>query len=229
MNNYQRIKLPYQLNELEDIISAETMKYHYNILHKNYELKLVKTLEETKIEEQFPTLEKLLENWGQLPEDLKEDIRFFGGGLINHNFYFLHLAKMDLDKNKKNQHEKKIKQELLEKIEKKFTSLEKLKEELMKNTLKVRGSGWTWLVLDKNNELKIINTANQDSPYLFHYRPLVAVDMWEHAYYLDYGTKKEKYVEKLLNYLLNWEYISKIYLHYISENFSYDEEEKVVV
>jgi Fe-Mn family superoxide dismutase len=89
-----------------------------------------------------------------------------------------------------------------------------LKKELIKNSLKIPGSGWVWLVLDKNNDLKIISTFNQDGPWSLHLRPLIAIDVWEHAYYLDYKASREEYVKKLVNYLLNWEYINQLYLDY---------------
>jgi len=71
-------------------------------------------------------------------------------------------------------------------------------------------------VLNKKGKLEIINTANQDGPWSLHLRPLIAIDVWEHAYYLDYGAKREEYVKKLLQHLLNWEYISECYLDYTS-------------
>ncbi|CFW93054.1 Superoxide dismutase [Mn/Fe] [endosymbiont DhMRE of Dentiscutata heterogama] len=215
MNNYQRIKLPYELNELEWVISFKTMYYHYNILHKNYEVKLLETLRGTEIMEQFPTLENLMENLAQLPEEIKDDVRFFGGGLINHNFFFAHLTKFKPEQ-KERERTEKISPDLLNLIQEKFGSLEKLKKELVKSALKVRGSGWTWLVLNKKGELKIINTTNQDGPWSLHLRPLIAIDVWEHAYYLDYGANRKEYVEKLLELLLNWEYISQSYQSYIS-------------
>ncbi|CAG8507274.1 7584_t:CDS:1 [Ambispora gerdemannii] len=134
---YQRIKLPYGLNELEPIIYFKTMYYHYNILHQNYETKLNEAVRGSELEQQFPTLEKLMENLEQLPAEIKEDVQFFGGGLINHNFFFTHLVKASKIL------EEKIGLELLGVIEKKFTNLENLKKELVKSALKVRGSGWT--------------------------------------------------------------------------------------
>ncbi|KLL04529.1 MAG: superoxide dismutase [Mycoplasmataceae bacterium RV_VA103A] len=214
MNNYQRIKLPYELNELEWVISFKTMYYHYNILHKNYEVKLLETLRGTEIPEQFPTLENLMENLEKFPEEIKNDVRFFGGGLINHNFFFSHLVKFESEQ-KERERTEKISPDLLNLIQEKFGSLEKLKKELVKSALKVRGSGWTWLALNKKGELKIINTANQDGPWSLHLRPLIAIDVWEHAYYLDYGANRKEYVEKLLEFLLNWEYISQSYQNYI--------------
>ncbi|CAI2162061.1 11673_t:CDS:2 [Funneliformis geosporum] len=113
------------------------MYYHYEILHANYETKLNEVLRGSKLDEQFPTLEELMENLENLPADIK---------------------------NEKDNQEKKISSELLNAINNKFGNLDNLKKRLLESALKIRGSGWTWLVLGKNNELSIINTANQDSP-----------------------------------------------------------------
>jgi Fe-Mn family superoxide dismutase len=202
---YQRIKLPYKLESLEPFISSQTMYYHYEILHKNYEVKLNETLRGTGIEQKYSSLEELMKKVEQLPLEIQGDVRFFGGGLSNHNFFFAHLSKNDL------KDERKINPSLLSLIREKFSTLENLKEELIKSALKIRGSGWTWLVLDEHNQLKIINTANQDSPWSWNLYPLIAIDVWEHAYFLDYGTNRKEYVEKLLKNLLNWDYISEVY------------------
>ncbi|CAG8575230.1 2483_t:CDS:2 [Paraglomus occultum] len=106
------------------------MHYHYNILHKNYELKLLETIQETEIEEQFPTLENLMENLKQLPAEIKDNVRFFGGGLINHNFFFAHLTKFKSNQ-KEHEREEKISLAFLNLIQEEFTNLEKLKKELM--------------------------------------------------------------------------------------------------
>src|SRR5436853_3398847 len=103
------------------------MYYHYDILHKNYEVKLLEALQGTEIEEQFPTLGKLMENLEQLPVKLKGEVRFFGGGLINHNFFFTHLTKFK--PGQKEPQFEKISLALLDLIQKKFTNLEKLKKE----------------------------------------------------------------------------------------------------
>ncbi|CAG8456962.1 27256_t:CDS:2 [Gigaspora margarita] len=127
------------------------MYYHYNILHKNYEVKLLETLQGTEITEQFPTLEKLLENLEQLPKEIKNDVRFFGGGLINHNFFFLHLAPFKSDR-KEYEAEEKISLTLLNLIQEKFTNLEKLKKELVKSALRVRGKHAYYLDYGANRE-----------------------------------------------------------------------------
>ena len=122
------------------------MLYHYTILHKNYEVKLLETLrgkgneEQSEIEKQFPTVEELLKNLDKLSEEIKDDVRFFGGGLINHNFFFAHLAKFKPGR-KEHELEEKIDPTLLNLIQEKFTTLERLKRELVKSALRVRGSG----------------------------------------------------------------------------------------
>jgi Fe-Mn family superoxide dismutase len=81
----------------------------------------------------------------------------------------------------------------------------------------VFGSGWVWLVLNQENELHLYLTANQDNPLQFNLRPVLGIDMWEHAYYLDYFNNKKQYVEKLLT-ILNWEAIEQRFNHYIGIN-----------
>lgn len=172
--------------------------------------------EESEIEKQFPNLIKLMENLEQLPEAIRKNVRFFGGGLINHNFFFSHLTKFKVQP-VDYQVEKRINDGLLELIREKFANFESLKRELVESALQVRGSGWTWLVLDENDKLKIINTENQDGPWALYLKPLIAIDVWEHAYVLDYNDSldgRKEYVGKLLEHLLNWEYISKLYLEY---------------
>ena len=122
------------------------MRYHYIILHKNYELKLLETIrgkkveEESETEKKFPTLIKLMESLEQLPEEIRKDVRFFGGGLINHNFFFAHLTKFK-ERPADYQVEKRVNPSLLSLIQEKFTSLERLKKEMVKSALQVRGSG----------------------------------------------------------------------------------------
>jgi|SRR6185369_2997937 len=143
---YKRIELPYQLGDLEQIISLATMRFHYAILHQNYESKLLETLrgrkiaEKSKTEEEFPTLIRLLENLEILPEEIKDDVRFFGGGLINHNFFFLQLTPFKPNR-QEYELEEKISLALLNLIQSRFTNLKGLKRELVKNSLLVRGAG----------------------------------------------------------------------------------------
>ncbi len=150
-NKYQRIKLPYELNDLEPILSYNTMNWHYNFLHRNYEIKLNEVLQGIEVEKDYPRLENLLTNLNRLPAELKEEVRFFGGGLLNHNFFFRHLVRPNSLPT-----EPKINEELFTLIEQflqkknllgntlslqDLSPLEKLKKELVKSALKIRGSG----------------------------------------------------------------------------------------
>ncbi|CAG8467319.1 390_t:CDS:2 [Gigaspora margarita] len=173
------MNLPYKLNDLEPIISSRTMYYHYEILHKNYEIKLLEAIKGRGLEEKFFSLPELMANLNKLSGELKEDVRFFGGGLINHNFFFTHLTGFNL-RLKETETEEKITPGLLNLIQRHFAILN-----------------------GKNEELEIINTANQDGPWSLNLLPLIAIDVWEHAYFLDYGANRQEYVEKLLNHLLN--------------------------
>src|SRR4051794_3872702 len=149
---YQRIEeLPYKLNELEPILSYNTMNWHYNFLHLNYEIKLDEVLRGIEVEKDYPRLENLLTNLNRLPAELKEEVRFFGGGLLNHNFFFQHLARPNspLTQPKVNEELLSLTEQFLQKKNllgntlslQDFSPFEKLKRELVKSALKIRGSG----------------------------------------------------------------------------------------
>ncbi|RHZ35762.1 superoxide dismutase [endosymbiont GvMRE of Glomus versiforme] len=222
---YQRVNLDYELKDLEPHIPEVIMNDHYNGNHKGYETNLnliLAKLEKDKkeyIKNNYPDLRSLLQNLDKLSliPQIKEAIRFQAGGLINHNYFFWHLAK---DKTNTSR-------DFLEALrDSGFDSLDPqsdLKEQLIKQALDptingiVYGSYWTWLVLDKNNKMKIIKTPNQDSPWMANLRPLIAIDMWEHAYLRKYNPEqygvnyKKEYLNALIHYCLNWERIDEIY------------------
>ena len=230
---YQRIDLDYELKDLEPHIPEKIMNDHYNGNHQGYEnglnstlAKLVKDQREY-IKNNCPELKNLLRNLNQLARELalspqiKEAIRFQAGGLINHNYFFWHLAKNKINTSK-------IFLEALR--DSGFDSLDPqsdLKDKLVQQALDptidgiVYGSYWTWLVLDENNKMKIVKTPNQDSPWMANLRPLIAIDMWEHAYLRKYNFKqygvnyKKEYLNALVDHCLDWERIDEIYLQEI--------------
>lgn len=150
-NKYQRVNLPYELNDLEPIVSYQTMYWHYNFFHRNYEIKLNEILAGTEIEKKYSSLEDLMINLNKLPTELKEEVRFFGGGLINHNFFFRNLTKPNSPAAQTPVDPKLLNliQEFLQSQNRltnvlslqDLSPLEKLKKELVKEALKVRGSG----------------------------------------------------------------------------------------
>lgn len=213
---FKKIKLSDEfLNSLEPHVSKETMHYHYNFHHTAYENGLNEIMDKIKLDELIDekenkitinSLEDLMKNYmriqkNQLDQPDKMKIRQFGGGLINHNFYFSILkCGTTLNKNSK----------LLKKIDECFGSFDNWKREMIKSALEVFGSGWTWLVLDKKNNLKIFKTFNQDNPWFLSLRPIIGIDVWEHAYYIDYRNDRKKYLENHMN-IIDWNKVTEIY------------------
>ncbi|WP_342263282.1 MULTISPECIES: superoxide dismutase [unclassified Spiroplasma] len=204
---FQRKELNYSLDALEPIISKETMDYHYNKHHKAYEDGLNNTLAKLENNNQPTDLNQLMRDYLTLPNECHVGIRQFGGGLINHNFFFSILAK---DKPISNGKLKTL-------IEETYGSMEKWQEKMRDAALQVFGSGWTWLLIDRNGKLKIFNTFNQDNPWFLKSYPLIGIDVWEHAYYIDYRNDRKTYVTKFFD-IINWEEVEKLYDTYLKNN-----------
>lgn len=184
--------LPYAMDALEPVISAETLSFHYDKHHKAYVDKLNELLTGTALADL--TLEALiLRTAGE-----KEHATIFNNAAQawNHAFYWCCLRPKAADE---------VPAILSKKIENSFGDLTTLKEEFAKAAIEQFGSGWAWLVLDGSN-LRITNTANADDPLPKHLRPLLTLDVWEHAYYLDYQNRRPDYVHAVLDKLINWEF-----------------------
>lgn len=194
---YKKIELDY--TTLEPYIDNETLYLHYNKHYGNYLNKLNELLKKEKIE--TTSLLEIINNLDQINLNNRGEILFNLGGVLNHSLYFYNIS------DKKNNLPT---QEIKKAIEEKYGNYNNFKEEFKKNALALKGSGYTFLVLDKD-ELKIINTSNQDTPYYYDYTPLIALDLWEHSYYLKYKNEKEKYIDAWFN-LLDYEKINKLYL-----------------
>ena len=134
-------------------------------------------------------------------EENRDEILFNLGGYLNHSLYFYNLT------NKK----KDIPIELLNLINKYFGSFSLFKEEFIDMAMEVKGSGYTFLVMDKNNKLRIINTSNQDTPYYYGFTPIMTIDVWEHAYYLKYTYLRKKYLENVFD-IIDFDKVYKLYL-----------------
>lgn len=193
--------LPYAYDALEPYIDKETMVLHHDKHHQAYVDNLNKILS-THPEIESKNLEQLLSNPTILPRDVKQSIINNAGGVYNHNFFWNIMSP-----NKGGQ----PKDELLKSIEKDFGSFKSFKEEFNKSALSTFGSGWTWLVSNDEGELAIMSTSNQDSPILSGVKPIIAIDLWEHSYYLKYKNERNKYIENWWN-VVNWEQANKNYL-----------------
>lgn len=195
---FKRISLPYDYDALEPYIDATTVEVHYEKHHKTYTEKfndLVRGVQSLK----GMTAEGILMNLDSAPDDLRDGLRNNGGGHYNHNLYFESMTSGGNPPTGR----------LKEAITDRFGRLGTLEDELFQAaTAKVFGSGWAWLILS-DGKLDIAISPNQDSP-LQNGNPnlLLPVDMWEHAYYLQYKQAKTDYVKAYFR-VVNWEIVAK--------------------
>mgnify|MGYP001613851097 CR=1 FL=1 len=197
-------KLEYKYDALEPFIDEKTMEIHYSKHHQAYADKFNAAIEGNKKLEKI-SAEEIIKNIEKIDENIRNAVRNNGGGFVNHSFFWKILKK-----------DVKIHKEIKKAIEERFESFEKFKEEFTNSAMGLFGSGWTWLVLD-NGELKIINTSNQDSPLSKNMIPLIAIDLWEHAYYLKYQNRRKEYIDSFFN-VINWKRVNEIYLKSGVEN-----------
>lgn len=195
---YKRITLDYK--SLEPYIDDRTLDLHYNAHYRNYTDKLNKYLNDINYDYK-DSPEYLANHIDILPMENRDEILFNLGGYLNHSLYFYNLT------NKK----KDIPIELLNLINKYFGSFSLFKEEFIDMAMEVKGSGYTFLVMDKNNKLRIINTSNQDTPYYYGFTPIMTIDVWEHAYYLKYTYLRKKYLENIFD-IIDFDKVYKLYL-----------------
>lgn len=185
------MELPYNIDALEPYISRQTVGFHYLKHHKGYVEKLNKLISGTEFETM--TLEEIIINAHKKNEHL--DIYHNAAQVWNHNFYWQSLSPDGGEPNKK----------LLEKIEETFGSFNDFKDIFKQKAIEQFGSGWAWLAEDGNGNLLCYNTSNADNPLIFGHTPLLTIDVWEHAYYLDCQNLRADYVGKVLDNLLNWQ------------------------
>lgn len=185
------MELPYNIDALEPYISRQTVGFHYLKHHKGYVEKLNKLISGTEFETM--TLEEIITNAHKKNEHL--DIYHNAAQVWNHNFYWQSLNPDGGEPNKK----------LLEKIEETFGSYNDFKDIFKQKAMEQFGSGWAWLAEDGNGNLLCYNTSNADNPLIFGHTPLLTIDVWEHAYYLDCQNLRADYVGKVLDNLLNWQ------------------------
>lgn len=190
--------LPYDYHALEPVISAETLRFHHDKHLATYVEKLNKALE-PHTELHNMTLEQLLTEPLTVPETVKTEIKNNGGGVYNHQIYFASM-KPSCDF---------IPPEgkLMTMIETVFGSFDTFVKQLTDTALSVFGSGYGWLV-NHNGMLEIIGMPNQDVPLTASMYPLLPVDVWEHAYYLQYQNRRMDYVNNWFS-IINWDYVEK--------------------
>ena len=192
-------KLQYSYDSLEPIIDAKTMEIHHTKHHQAYIDKLNTALEK------HPTLidkdvKELLKNLNSIPEDIRMAVRNHGGGHLNHSLFWQMITP-----NKEN---KKFTGEIAKAIEKEFGTFENFKIKFIEAGMARFGSGWVWLISD-NKRLNIVSTPNQDNPVSEGKIPLLGIDLWEHAYYLNYQNKRQDYLNKIFE-VINWRFVNEL-------------------
>jgi Fe-Mn family superoxide dismutase len=192
--------LPYDYNALEPYIDAETMMFHHDKHHAAYIKKLNEAVSK------YPELasksaEDLLTNINGLPKDIQSIVRNNGGGHVNHTMFW-QIMSPDGGGQPTGA--------IAEAITQAFGSFAAFQEQFNDAGAKQFGSGWAWLVLDGNKQLKVIGLPNQDSPLMEGASPIMGNDVWEHAYYLTYRNKRDEYLKNWWN-VVNWEEINKRY------------------
>lgn len=193
--------LPYDYDALEPFINTQTMQVHHDRLLKAYVDKLNTTIG-TCPELQKLTLDFMLRNTCVIPASIRTNVINFGGGVSNHNFFFDSLKPATAEN---------IPTGTLGKvINKQFGSFEKFKVMFQQKAISVFGSGWMWLVKDCAGRLFLIQTVNQNSPLSMRLYPLIVVDVWEHAYFLQYLNLRDQYIGNWFN-VINWDKANELY------------------
>lgn len=191
--------LPYAYTALEPFIDAKTMEIHHSKHHQAYVTNLNAALEKEP-SLAGKSLEELLLNLDKLPITIKGAVQNNGGGHFNHTLFWS-LLKVNNGVGPKGELEKAL--------IKTFGSFDAFKE-IFATAAKTRfGSGWAWLILAHDKSLKVVSSANQDTP-LAEGTPLLALDVWEHAYYLKYQNRRPDYITAFFN-IVNWEEVARLY------------------
>jgi len=188
--------LPYGYDALEPSFDAETMHLHHDKHHQAYVNNLNAAVA-AHPELAGKTLDELVTNWASLPEAARMAVRNNGGGHANHSFWWPTLGKGGAAPTG----------ELAKAIDAKFGTLTAFQDKLTDAAMHVFGSGWAWLVKLPDGTVAIESTPNQDSPLTAGHKPVLGIDVWEHAYYLKYKNVRADYVKAYFN-VLNWDYVS---------------------
>ena len=187
-------ELPYTFNALGAAIDEQTMQIHHGRHHQAFVDNLNKALK-NRADLQGITILDLLPNLEVLPTELRTVLRNSGGGYVNHCLFWRMMSP---------QGGQKPAGSLASALKRDFGSFEAFKEKFAKAATTLFGSGWVWLVANGAGELSIQQTLNQDSPVAMRQKPVLGLDVWEHAYYLRYQNKRAEYVENFWQ-VVNWE------------------------
>lgn len=191
--------LPYDYAALEPFIDEETMRLHHTKHHAAYVQNLNDALK-TQTELENMDIINLIRNLKKLPPEIQNKVKNNAGGHLNHSAFWKMMGPKP---------RKEPSKSLLASIKKNFKSFKEFQELFTAAALGRFGSGWAWLVVE-GKKLSIISTANQDSPISENKKPILALDVWEHAYYLRYQNRRSDYIDAWWN-VVNWEEVERLY------------------
>lgn len=200
ITGYNFPALPYAYNALQPAIDSLTVSIHYDKHHRGYYTKFLAAAKENNLE--GTSLEDIFKQISKYPDAVRNN----AGGLYNHTLYWENMAPA---------RGSKPTGELAAAIDLEFGSFDKFREQFSNAAKSKFGSGWAWLIIDNQGKLAVTSTSNQDNPLMDVAEkkglPLLALDVWEHAYYLKYQNKRPDYVEAFWS-LVNWDEVSKRYM-----------------
>ncbi|MGI1805217.1 superoxide dismutase [Exiguobacterium sp. TDN 0502] len=198
MSKFELPELGYAYDALEPHIDARTMEIHHTKHHNTYVTNVNAALEGT--EHEGKSLEELLQNLDALPANIQTAVRNNGGGHWNHSFFWKLLKKND---------GATPTGELATAIDEAFGSFDAFKDAFAKAATTRFGSGWAWLIVD-GGKLAVVSTPNQDTPVMEGKTPILGLDVWEHAYYLNYQNRRPDYINAFFN-VVDWDHVAKLY------------------
>ena len=198
---YELPELKYAYDALEPSIDAKTMEIHHTKHHQAYITKVNAAIEGTQFEDL--SIEELCNKINDLPENIKGAVRNNGGGHANHSLFWDILSS----------NESSPSDELQSAIDTSFGNMDGFKEAFSNAAATRFGSGWAWLCKKSDSTLNVISTPNQDNPYMPDVdggKPILCLDVWEHAYYLNYQNRRPDYINAFFN-IIDWNKVSSLY------------------
>jgi Fe-Mn family superoxide dismutase len=195
---FEKIALPYAKDALAPHIGADTMEVHYEKHHTAYVTNLNKAVDGTEWANK--SIEEVVKNLNSVPENIRNAVRNNGGGHLNHNLFWQMLSPNGGGEPSG---------ALGDAINSTFGSFAAFKEQFAAAGVGRFGSGWAWLVVN-NGKLEITSTANQDNPLTDGKTAILGLDVWEHAYYLNYQNRRPDYIAAFWN-VVNWDFVSQLY------------------
>lgn len=198
---FKLMELPYAQDALEPVIDANTMSFHYGKHHQTYVDNLNKQVELDKNLE-GKSLCEIIANISKYSVAVRNN----AGGVFNHNFFWENLAPIGRGG--------ETSSELSKAIVDSFGSVEKLQEEFATAAAGRFGSGWAWVIVDESKKLKVVSTPNQDNTLMDAYEvkgsPILVIDVWEHAYYLQYQNRRVDFIKDFWK-IVNWNKVNELY------------------